>query len=85
MKIHSLFSLLFRQNSQIRSVLHEIESMVIKWSHQIQDILEWNIAQPPFNQIYPDPQSELKFWKERKDNLLCIYDQVGSCYSNDSL
>ncbi|XP_039198067.1 dynein heavy chain 11, axonemal isoform X1 [Crotalus tigris] len=67
-----------KQNSQIRSVLHEIESMVIKWSYQIQDILEWNIAQPPFNQIYPDPQSELKFWKEKKDKLLCIYDQLKS-------
>ncbi|ETE64168.1 Dynein heavy chain 11, axonemal, partial [Ophiophagus hannah] len=67
-----------RQNSQTRSVLHEIESIVIKWSRQIKDILERNTAQPPFNQVHPDPQSELKFWKERKDNLLCIYDQLKS-------
>ncbi|KAG8139083.1 hypothetical protein E2320_001864 [Naja naja] len=65
-------------NSQTRSALHEIESMVIKWSRQIKDIFERNTAQPPFNQVHPDPQSELKFWKKRKDNLLCIYDQLKS-------
>ncbi|XP_070583565.1 dynein axonemal heavy chain 11 isoform X3 [Erythrolamprus reginae] len=67
-----------KESSEIRSVLHEIESMVIKWSHQIKDILERNTAKPPFNQVHPDPEGELKFWKEKKDNLLCIYDQLKS-------
>ncbi|XP_060638089.2 dynein axonemal heavy chain 11 [Anolis sagrei] len=67
-----------KQDSHTRSVLHAIESMVIKWSHQIRDILEKKSAQSLLQGSHPVPQTELRFWKERKDNLLCIFDQLKS-------
>uniref|UniRef100_A0A670JQ67 Dynein axonemal heavy chain 11 n=1 Tax=Podarcis muralis TaxID=64176 RepID=A0A670JQ67_PODMU len=66
------------QDSFTRSVLHAIESMVIKWSHQIQDTVGRNSAETLLHGFHSDPQVELKFWEERKDNLLCIYDQLKS-------
>uniref|UniRef100_A0A8C3IDJ0 Dynein axonemal heavy chain 11 n=1 Tax=Chrysemys picta bellii TaxID=8478 RepID=A0A8C3IDJ0_CHRPI len=60
------------------TVLHAIESMVIKWSHQIRDILRRDSVQPLLQGLHSDPQTELNFWKTRKDNLLCIYDQLQS-------
>ncbi|XP_020637559.3 dynein axonemal heavy chain 11 isoform X1 [Pogona vitticeps] len=64
------------QDSYTRSVLHAIESMVIRWSHQIRDILEKNSPQMLLHDCQPVPQNELTFWMERKDNLLSIYDQL---------
>uniref|UniRef100_A0A803T5S7 Dynein axonemal heavy chain 11 n=1 Tax=Anolis carolinensis TaxID=28377 RepID=A0A803T5S7_ANOCA len=72
------FFLTSRQDSHARSVLHVIESMVIKWSHQIRDILEKDSAQSLPQDSHPVPETELRFWKERKDNLLCIFDQLKS-------
>uniref|UniRef100_A0A5F8GSV7 Dynein axonemal heavy chain 11 n=1 Tax=Monodelphis domestica TaxID=13616 RepID=A0A5F8GSV7_MONDO len=34
--------------------------------------------------IHPDPETELDFWKTRRDNLLCIYDQVSKSPVNFS-
>uniref|UniRef100_A0A8C5F0M4 Dynein axonemal heavy chain 11 n=1 Tax=Gopherus evgoodei TaxID=1825980 RepID=A0A8C5F0M4_9SAUR len=66
------------------TMLHAIESMVIKWSYQIRDILKRDSVQPLLQGLHSDPQTELNFWKTRKDNLLCIYDQVRICrYSAD--
>lgn len=65
-----------RQDSYARTVLHAIESMIIKWSHQIRDIVQRDSVQLLLHGIYPDPQTELTFWKARKDDLLCIHDQV---------
>nr|XP_056713421.1 dynein axonemal heavy chain 11 [Euleptes europaea] len=67
-----------KQDSYTRSVLHAIESMVIKWSHQIRDIVERNSAQTLLSGFHPDPTTELKFWKERKDNLHYVYKQLQS-------
>ncbi|XP_060103688.1 dynein axonemal heavy chain 11 [Heteronotia binoei] len=67
-----------KRDFYIRSVLHAIESMIIKWSHQIRDIVEWNSAQTLLHGFHPDPMIELKFWKERKDNLYYIYKQLQS-------
>ncbi|KAH0627401.1 hypothetical protein JD844_003041 [Phrynosoma platyrhinos] len=67
-----------KQDSHTRSVLHAIESMVIKWSHQIRDILAEKSTQSLLQGLHPVPQTELNFWKERKDNLLCIFGQLKS-------
>ncbi|XP_075778340.1 dynein axonemal heavy chain 11 isoform X2 [Pelodiscus sinensis] len=67
-----------KQYPYARTVLHAIESMVIKWSHQIHDILQRDSVQPLLQGLHSDPQTELNFWKMRKDNLLCIYDQLQS-------
>ncbi|XP_054847065.1 dynein axonemal heavy chain 11 [Eublepharis macularius] len=67
-----------KRDSYTRSVLHAIESMIIKWSHQIREIVEQNSAQTLLYGFLPDPQTELKYWKERKDNLCYIYKQLQS-------
>lgn len=74
----AVFLLTCRQDSYIRSVVHAIESIVIQWSHQLQDFVERNSDQTLLCGLHPVPQTELKFWKERKDNLMCIYDQVNN-------
>ncbi|XP_071071224.1 dynein axonemal heavy chain 11 [Dasypus novemcinctus] len=63
-------------DSNQRIILHAVESVVIKWSHQIQEIVEKNSLQPVLNGLHPNPQTELDFWKMRKENLLCMYDQL---------
>ncbi|XP_039718441.1 dynein axonemal heavy chain 11 isoform X2 [Pteropus medius] len=59
-----------------RTVLHAIESVVIKWSHQIQEIVEKDSVQPLLNGLHSNPQTELNFWAMRRENLSCIYDQL---------
>ncbi|XP_058534261.1 dynein axonemal heavy chain 11 [Ochotona princeps] len=59
-----------------RIILHAIESVVIKWSHQIQEIVEKNSAQPLLSGVHLVPQNELDFWTTRRENLSCIYDQL---------
>uniref|UniRef100_A0A8P0S8H0 Dynein axonemal heavy chain 11 n=1 Tax=Canis lupus familiaris TaxID=9615 RepID=A0A8P0S8H0_CANLF len=59
-----------------RTLLHAIESVVIKWSHQIQEIVEKDSAQPLLNGLHSGPQTELDFWMMRRDNLSCVYDQL---------
>ncbi|XP_032944295.1 dynein axonemal heavy chain 11 isoform X2 [Rhinolophus ferrumequinum] len=59
-----------------RTILHAIESVVIKWSHQIQEIVEKDSVQPLLNGLYSNPQTELDFWTMRRENLSCIYDQL---------
>ncbi|XP_056656497.1 dynein axonemal heavy chain 11-like [Monodelphis domestica] len=65
-----------KQDSHERVVLHTIESVVINWSHQIQKVLQKDSGQLLLKGIHPDPETELDFWKTRRDNLLCIYDQL---------
>nr|XP_020145462.1 dynein heavy chain 11, axonemal [Microcebus murinus] len=62
--------------SNERIILHAIESVVIKWSHQIQEIVEKDSVRPLLNDFHLTPQTELDFWTMRKENLSCIYDQL---------
>uniref|UniRef100_A0A2K6TF76 Dynein axonemal heavy chain 11 n=1 Tax=Saimiri boliviensis boliviensis TaxID=39432 RepID=A0A2K6TF76_SAIBB len=59
-----------------RIILHAIESVVIKWSHQIQEVVEKDSVQPLLNGLHLTPQEELDFWMMRRENLSCIYDQL---------
>ncbi|XP_062957128.1 dynein axonemal heavy chain 11 [Cynocephalus volans] len=59
-----------------RTVLHAIESVVIKWSHQIQEIVEKDSVQTLLNGLHSNPQAELDFWTMRRENLSCTYDQL---------
>lgn len=70
-----------RLQSDERRLLHAIESVVIKWSHQIQEILDKDSAQPLLNGLHPTPETELDFWALRHNNLNCIHRQVsGGCW-----
>lgn len=59
-----------------RMLLHAIETVVIKWSHQIQEIVEKDFVQPLLSGLHSNPQTELDFWMMRRENLSCVYDQV---------
>uniref|UniRef100_A0A8C9AK17 Dynein axonemal heavy chain 11 n=1 Tax=Prolemur simus TaxID=1328070 RepID=A0A8C9AK17_PROSS len=62
--------------SNERIILHAIESVVIKWSHQIQEIVEKDSVRPLLNDFHVTPQTELDFWTMRKENLSYTYDQL---------
>ena len=68
-----------------RSLVHSIESIIIDWSHQIQNVLKRDSAQPLLEGTNPGPIVELDFWKARAENLECIFEQVGRSYCYDSL
>lgn len=59
-----------------RALIHTIESMVIEWTHQIQDVLKRDSAQPLLEGLNPTPFVELEFWKNKASNLECIYEQL---------
>nr|XP_036878224.1 dynein heavy chain 11, axonemal [Manis javanica] len=59
-----------------RTILHSIESVIIKWSQQIQEIIENNSVQPLLNGLHSNPQTELDFWTMRREDLSCINDQL---------
>ncbi|XP_075070448.1 dynein axonemal heavy chain 11 [Mixophyes fleayi] len=59
-----------------RGALHAFESMLIKWSYQIRDVIETDSSQPLLKGLNPGPSSELDFWKERRENLAGIYEQL---------
>lgn len=50
--------------------------MVIEWTHQIQDVLKRDSAQPLLEGLNPTPFVELEFWKNKASNLDCIYEQL---------
>jgi len=71
-------TLYYSADSMDRALIHTIESMVIEWTHQIQDVLKKDSAQPLLEGLNPTPFVELEFWKNKAMNLECIYEQVCS-------
>ena len=65
--------------------MHAIESMVIEWTHQIQDVLKKDSAQPLLEGLNPTPFVELEFWKNKASNLECIYEQVHFTSADDPI
>ncbi|XP_053322781.1 dynein axonemal heavy chain 11 [Spea bombifrons] len=61
-----------------RGALHTFESMIIKWSYQIRDIVERDSSQPLVQGHNPGPETELDFWKTRRENLTSIFEQLQS-------
>jgi dynein heavy chain len=57
-------------------LIHSIESVVIDWSHQIQEVLKKDSSQPLLDGLNPGPLVEIEFWKAKCTNLENIYDQV---------
>ncbi|NXM68229.1 DYH17 protein, partial [Serilophus lunatus] len=58
------------------SVLHSIETVVIEWSQQIEELLSQDSAQPLQEGLHPLPKAEFRFWQTRMTNLQCINDQL---------
>jgi dynein heavy chain, axonemal len=58
------------------NLLHAIESVVIEWSHQVQDVLKKDSSQALLDGGNPLPRVEVDFWKSRSMNLVNIDEQV---------
>ncbi|XP_040289656.1 dynein heavy chain 11, axonemal [Bufo bufo] len=65
-----------KENVYDRGALHAFESMLIKWSYQVRDVIETDSAQPLLKGLNPGPSLELNFWKARRENLGGIYEQL---------
>ncbi|XP_009867872.1 PREDICTED: dynein heavy chain 9, axonemal-like, partial [Apaloderma vittatum] len=59
-----------------KSLVHATESAIIDWSYQIQEALKKESSDPLLQGNNPNPKVELEFWKNRCDDLECIYDQL---------
>ncbi|XP_032831905.2 dynein axonemal heavy chain 9 isoform X1 [Petromyzon marinus] len=66
------------EDSVDRSVVHAIESVVIEWSHQIQEVLKKDSSRPLMEGLNPNPSAELEFWQSRYADLECIHEQLQS-------
>ena len=60
------------------AILHKVEGIVIKWVHQVKNVLDLKSGQAILDGKNPGPNEELKFWSELASNLQCIYDQLVS-------
>ncbi|XP_058532038.1 dynein axonemal heavy chain 9 isoform X2 [Ochotona princeps] len=59
-----------------KSVIYDLESAVIRWSHQVQLVLRRESSQPLLQGEHPTPKVELEFWKKRSEDLEYIYNQL---------
>jgi len=65
-----------RTGSSCRTVVHDIETVVIDWTHQIREVLKKDSAQPLLEGFNPTPYVEIDFWDAKAQNLRCIFHQV---------
>ncbi|KAM6469113.1 dynein axonemal heavy chain 9 [Liasis olivaceus] len=59
-----------------KSIIHAIESAVIEWTHQIQNVLKRESSELLLQGKDPHPKMELEFWKNRYEDLQYIYGQL---------
>ncbi|XP_064323504.1 dynein axonemal heavy chain 9 [Phalacrocorax carbo] len=59
-----------------KSLVHATESAIIDWSYQIQGALKKESSELLLQGSNPNPKVELEFWKNRCDDLECIYSQL---------
>ncbi len=67
-----------------QGLIHSIESVVIEWSHQIQEVLKKDSSQPILEGLNPTPSVEIQFWAAKTSNLENIYDQVNLLLNHNS-
>ncbi|KAF7259764.1 hypothetical protein EG68_06612, partial [Paragonimus skrjabini miyazakii] len=60
----------------IGSLMYAIETAVVDWSAQINDILRQQSGQPITNGEFPLPTYEYEFWQQRMDCMRDIYEQL---------
>ena len=57
-------------------ILHQLETAVIQWSHQINGVLRIDSAQPLIDGQHVGPFVETEFWEQRAQNLESIRAQL---------
>ncbi|KAL2297866.1 hypothetical protein Nmel_016431 [Mimus melanotis] len=60
------------------SVLHSIETVVIEWFQQVEEIFSQDPAQQLQEGLHPLPRVEFDFWQTRMSSLECIIEQLRS-------
>lgn len=60
-------------DSQLKSA---IEGVVIKWVHQVEEVLVQDTDSLASSQHFPKPLEEITFWKKRRENLAHIASQL---------
>ena len=59
-----------------KSILHTLETAVVDWTHQIQEVIKSNSAAPLEEGLNPGPMIEIDFWAAKAANLSSIYQQL---------
>ena len=68
-----------------RAVVHDVETVVIEWTHQIRAVLKKDSAQPLLEGLNPTPYVEVEFWNAKAHNLSSIFEQVTLLFLFDVL
>ncbi|KAI8812367.1 dynein heavy chain and region D6 of dynein motor-domain-containing protein [Cladochytrium replicatum] len=59
-----------------KAILHTLETAVIDWTHQIQEVIKSNSAEALKEDLNPGPMVEIDFWAAKAANLKSIYEQL---------
>lgn len=62
--------------SAVGSHLHQVESAIMDWTHQIREVIKSNSDSPLNEGLNPGPMVEIDFWVAKANNLSCIYKQL---------
>ncbi|NWX62644.1 DYH17 protein, partial [Promerops cafer] len=60
------------------TALHSIETVIIEWFQQVEEIFSQDPAQQLLEGLHPLPRVEFDFWQTRMTNLECISEQLQS-------
>lgn len=59
-----------------RRLLHEIETVIVLWSNEIQEVLKYHCSDPILEGKNPSPNTEIKYWQLRAKDFDQLYQQV---------
>ena len=59
-----------------KTLLHTMETVVIEWSHEMNEVFKRTSAQPLLDGKNPGPLVEVDFWKARVLDLESVVDQL---------
>ncbi|KAF6216233.1 hypothetical protein GE061_000573 [Apolygus lucorum] len=79
-RVHDEYLLLTEGSMDSRSCDMElrctIESAVLRWSNQLNEVLKQSSASVFESEVNPVPEAEINFWSQRSKNLCGIYEQL---------
>lgn len=55
---------------------NSLEGIVIKWAFQIDQVLKETSLNLFDGKNHPTPMAEIRFWENRRKNVMNIYDQI---------
>ena len=55
---------------------NNIEGIIIKWAHQVDEVLSQESDQELEEGKHPGPRTEIEFWESKCQNLESLFEQV---------